>query len=149
MICLGNICRSPLAEELLRTKLNDDFVVDSCGTSAYHEGKQPDKRSILVAQKKGIDISAQKSRPLSEEDYHHFDVLLCMDRSVLSTVLNRAPAGTDTAKIKLFLAEADMNDHQGEVPDPYYGDLTGFQDCYNLIDRATDTIAKKYIAATC
>jgi len=83
MVCLGNICRSPLAEGIMRSKLPEDFIVDSAGTIDMHQGSNPDKRSVKTAAKYGIDISKQLSRPITTEDLNHFDKIYCMDLSNL------------------------------------------------------------------
>lgn len=86
-VCLGNICRSPLAEGILKSKLPESFIIDSAGTIALHEGEHPDKRAISTAAKYGLDISKQRSRPILPKDFEDFDLIYCMDLSVFETVI--------------------------------------------------------------
>lgn len=86
MVCLGNICRSPLAEGILKSKLPDNYIVDSAGTIAMHEDEHPDKRSVKVAALHNIDISKQRSRPIQPKDLEYFDRIYCMDRNNLKDV---------------------------------------------------------------
>ena len=120
MVCLGNICRSPLAEGILRSKVDSDKVlVDSAGTAGYHIGNPPDKRSIAVAQKYGLDISHQRCRKFSRLDFLEFDLIYVMDRSNFSDVAQLASNAQEAQKVKLLLSEVDLD--LQEVPDPYYG----------------------------
>ncbi|MHC5361735.1 low molecular weight protein-tyrosine-phosphatase [Myroides sp. LJL110] len=135
MVCLGNICRSPLAQGILESKLDaSKFFVDSAGTASWHQGKKPDPRSIKIAREHGIDISKQKSRPLSLEDFDLFDYILVMDTDNLKDVLSLAPDQKSKDKVKLIL---DYSQTPGAiVPDPYYGAEDGFLKVYNLLDQA-------------
>lgn len=143
MICLGNICRSPLAEGLMRSKLNfTKFTVDSAGTSGGHKGEAPDKRSIAVANKNGLDISQQKSRKLLKEDFEKFDFLYVMDESNYRDVLEMAQTEEQRKKVIKILDEAFPGENL-DVPDPYYGGSQGFENVYQMLDQATDVIAKK------
>jgi protein-tyrosine phosphatase len=143
MVCLGNICRSPLAEGLMRSKLNfTKFTVDSAGTSGGHKGQAPDKRSIAVAKKNGLDISNQKSRKLLEEDFKKFDVLYVMDQSNYNDVTALARTEDEKKKVIKILDEVFPGENL-DVPDPYYGGSQGFENIYRMLDRATDVIAKK------
>ena len=142
MVCLGNICRSPLAEGILQSKLSSDFNVDSAGTISMHQGKNPDKRSVKVAANHGLDISMQKSRPISPTDLQNFDLIYCMDQNNLKDVLSLCTSQEQKDKVKLFLKEAEM-DGSLEVPDPYWGDLNDFEEVYQLIDRASEKLSKK------
>ena len=120
MVCLGNICRSPLAEGILRSKVDSDKVlVDSAGTAGDHIGNPPDKRSIAVAQKYGLDISHQRCRKFSRLDFLEFDLIYVMDRSNFSDVAQLASNAQEAQKVKLLLSEVDLD--LQEVPDPYYG----------------------------
>lgn len=142
MVCLGNICRSPLAEGILASKVDPDHVfVDSAGTGGYHIGKPPDRRSIAVARKYGLDIGQQRCRQFSKEDFTTFDLIYVMDRSNFSNVARLASTTEDAQKVKLLLEEAPLG--ISEVPDPYYGGDDGFEDVYQMIDRACEAIAKK------
>ncbi|WP_422348237.1 low molecular weight protein-tyrosine-phosphatase [Flagellimonas sp.] len=142
MVCLGNICRSPLAEGVLRSKIDEGAIfVDSAGTAGYHVGNAPDKRSIAVALKHGIDISHQKCRKFSANDFQEFDVIYVMDLSNFSNVLRLANSREDEKKVKLLLDEVDLGFN--EVPDPYYGGPDGFENVYQMVDMACEVIAQK------
>jgi protein-tyrosine phosphatase len=138
MVCLGNICRSPLAEGALRTHLDrsglDWVEVDSAGTGGWHAGEPPDRRSIAVAAGAGVDIRAQRARKLRAVDFEHFDWLLCADRSVLRDVRAMAPAGA-TARVALLLEWAGQG-AGAEVPDPYTGDADDFRQVWAMVDAA-------------
>jgi protein-tyrosine phosphatase len=122
MVCLGNICRSPLAEGILKSKLpHDHFKVDSAGTAAYHIGNPPDKRSIAVA---------------AQDDFDHFDKIFVMDHSNLDNIMQMALTPDDLNKVALLLGE-------DEVPDPYYGNENGFKKVFDLIDRACDQLSEE------
>ncbi len=142
MVCLGNICRSPLAEGILKSKIDPDKVfVDSAGTAGYHIGNPPDERSITVAKKYGLDISSQKCRRFSKTDFKEFDFIYVMDRNNFSDIANLAQNQQEAEKVKLLLSEANVG--ISEVPDPYYGGEDGFEDVYQMIDLACEAIAKK------
>ncbi|MEM9648925.1 MAG: low molecular weight protein-tyrosine-phosphatase [Bacteroidota bacterium] len=142
MVCLGNICRSPLAEGILRSKIDEASVkVDSAGTAGYHVGNPPDKRSIAVAQKHGINISHQRSRQFAASDFKDFDLIFAMDTSNFRNILRLATSTDDEKKVKLLLDEVDLNTN--EVPDPYYGGADGFERVYEMLDKACEAIAKK------
>ena len=136
MVCLGNICRSPLAEGILKSKLDDNYFVDSAGTINYHEGSGPDERSVKTAFKNGIDISMQKSRPIKKSDLDEFDLIFCMDKNNYKDVLKMAD-DSQKHKIRLIL------DNELEVPDPYYGGIDGFDKVYKMLDESCEIIAKK------
>lgn len=143
MICLGNICRSPLAEGLMRSKLNfTKFNVDSAGTSGGHKGQAPDKRSIAVANKNGIDISQQKSRKLVKRDFKVYDYLYVMDGSNYLDVIAMASNKEEIKKVIRIMDEVFPNENL-DVPDPYYGGSQGFENVYRMLDQATDLIANK------
>ncbi|RIV68477.1 low molecular weight protein-tyrosine-phosphatase [Flagellimonas aequoris] len=142
MVCLGNICRSPLAEGILQSKVDPDTVfVDSAGTAGYHVGNPPDSRSIAVAKKYGLNISRQKCRRFSAIDFLEFDLIYVMDRNNFSNVASLATTVQEASKIKLLLDEVDLGIR--EVPDPYYGGEDGFEKVYQMIDKACEAIAKK------
>lgn len=138
MVCLGNICRSPLAEGLLKKKVPESFEVDSAGTSGQHEGENPDKRSVETAQKYGLDISQQKSRPINASDFEYFDRIYCMDKNNFRDVLALAENDEQREKVSLIVAD-------GEVPDPYFGGMEGFEKVYAQLDEATDKIAAELL----
>lgn len=141
MVCLGNICRSPLAHGILESILpSDKFYVDSAGTGNYHIGAPPDQRSIDVARLHGIDISKQKCRQFQVSDFDAFDVIYVMDESNFKDVVNLARDQNDIAKVKLIL---DKDGHpKNEVPDPYFGDDKDFATVFNLLQVACKTISK-------
>lgn len=145
MVCLGNICRSPLAEGIMRNKLNTyklDWEVDSAGTGSWHVGAPPDPRSIEVAKKNNIDISRQRGRQFSRDDFENFDFIFAMDSQNYQNITKLAP--DDKAKEKVELI---MNLHQPgynqSVPDPYWND-DGFQGVFEMVDLACEGIIKKY-----
>lgn len=141
MVCLGNICRSPLAEGILQNKVDPDKVfVDSAGTGGYHIGSKPDSRSIAVGLKYNIDISHQRCRKFSVDDFDEFDVIYVMDLSNYGNVIALARNEHQKNKVRLLMDEVDSM--QKEVPDPYYDD-NGFEHVFHLIDKACTVIAKK------
>ncbi|WP_042247578.1 low molecular weight protein-tyrosine-phosphatase [Nonlabens ulvanivorans] len=143
MVCLGNICRSPLAEGIMRSKLNfTKFSIDSAGTSGSHRGQAPDKRSIAVAKKNGLDISSQASRKLVAEDLVKFDYIFVMDNSNYRDVIALAQNDEQRAKVHKILDWAFPNEDL-DVPDPYYGGDSGFENVYRMLDHVTDVVAKK------
>jgi low molecular weight protein-tyrosine phosphatase len=146
MVCLGNICRSPLAEGLLASKLPaGQFVVDSAGTGNWHVGRQPDERSIAVARKNGLDISCQKGKQFSVSDFDTFDYIYAMDSTNYQDVLALARNEADRSKVNMILNELFPGENV-DVPDPYFGLQNGFDTVYGMLDQACDTIAKKLIA---
>ncbi|WP_282122198.1 low molecular weight protein-tyrosine-phosphatase [Algibacter mikhailovii] len=141
MVCLGNICRSPLAEGILRSKLpNTLFKIDSAGTASYHIGSAPDKRSIAVAHKHGINISQLKGRQFEVSDFDRFDIIYAMDLSNYNNILELARTPNDHSKVRLILNEI-YPDAKHDVPDPYYGGISGFDDVYKMLDLACESIA--------
>lgn len=146
MVCLGNICRSPLAEGLLASKLpKDRFTVDSAGTGHWHVGKQPDERSIAVARKNGLDITYQRGKQFSVSDFDAFDYIFVMDNENLADVLRMARTGQDRKKVSLIL-DALFPGENVDVPDPYYGLANGFDSVYAMLDEACEVIAGKLLA---
>ncbi len=141
MVCLGNICRSPLAEGILKSKLSNAFIVDSAGTANYHTGSSPDKRSIAVARKYGINISNLKGRQFNVSDFDRFDIIYVMDESNFKNVVKLSRNDKDTAKVKMILNEV-YPDQNYDVPDPYYGGDDGFENVYRMLDEACDIIAE-------
>ena len=143
MVCLGNICRSPLAEGILRSKVHkNEFFVDSAGTAAYHVGNLPDVRSIEIASKFGIDLTNQKARKFTVKDFDTFDVIYAMDDSNYQNILSLSRNNEDAQKVKMILNEAHPTKNLS-VPDPYYGGTSGFEDVYKMLDEACELIAKK------
>jgi len=144
MVCLGNICRSPLAEGILQSKLDANFFsVDSAGTAAYHIGELPDQRSIAVAKKHGIDISNQKARKFNIKDFIEFDIIYAMDKENYQNICSLAKNKTELQKVKMILDEVNLSQNLS-VPDPYYGGDDGFQNVYQLLDEACEKISKNY-----
>ena len=145
MVCLGNICRSPLAEGLLASKLPQDrFIVDSAGTGHWHVGKQPDHRSIAVAQKNGLDISCQKGRLFTASDFDEFDYIYVMDNTNYDDVIRLATNDEQRKKVKMILDELFPGE-KVDVPDPYFGLPNGFETVYQMLDEACGIIAEKLL----
>jgi protein-tyrosine phosphatase len=145
MVCLGNICRSPLAEGILASKLpKDKFTVDSAGTGSWHIGHAPDERSIAVAKKNKLDISKQKGRQFTASDFDFFDYIYVMDNSNYSDVMELSKNQEQKNKVQLILNELFPNENV-DVPDPYYGVPNGFDAVYKMLDEACDLIALKLI----
>ena len=143
MVCLDNICRSPLAQGILESKVNlDEVFVDSAGTAAYHVGNLPDERSINVAYKYGINITNQRARKFTVQDFDEFDYIYAMDISNYQNILMLARAEEDENKVRLILNEIYPSENKS-VPDPYYGGNQGFENVYQMLDEACDVISKK------
>ena len=141
-VCLGNICRSPLAEAIFKHKVNKKklgvfFLADSCGTANYHIGDSPDHRTIKNAIKNGIEIQ-HLGRQLSRMDLEVFDLILAMDQSNLDNILKIADVDLQPTKIKLIRAY-DPNG-KGDVPDPYYGTEKDFQEVFEILDRTIENL---------
>lgn len=143
MVCLGNICRSPLAHGILASKVKSkNVIVDSAGTAAYHIGNKPDVRSIAVAKKYQIDITKQKARQFKSTDFEDFDYIYVMDQSNYQNVIALATTAQQKAKVTLIMDELYPN--QGiPVPDPYYGGEQGFEDVFAMLDKVCEKIAAK------
>lgn len=138
MVCLGNICRSPLAHGILVMKIeqrNLDWKVDSAGTASYHQGELPDQRSILTARDNGIDITNQRSRQVTKNDFKDFDHILAMDASNFNNLVKLADTDSKKAKIEMILNYAYPNENR-QVPDPYYDG--GFEIVYEMLELACD-----------
>ena len=142
MVCLGNICRSPLAEGILAHKTKQlDVKVDSAGTAAYHIGELPDKRSIEIADKYNIDLKNQRARQFSRSDFDEFDIIYAMDTNNLAHLISLAETEKERNKIRLILNEINPDSCES-VPDPYYGGENGFQNAYNMLNEACDKIVQ-------
>ena len=141
MVCLGNICRSPLAEGILRSKC-DTLIVDSAGTASYHVGEPPDHRAINVARKNGIDISNLRARQFSINDFEEFDFIFAMDTNNYKDIINLTKSNEH--KKKVFLILDKLNQSNQNVPDPYYGGDEGFNKVFNLLKKACNAIIEKY-----
>lgn len=140
-VCLGNICRSPLAEGIfkkmvLERGLGELFVADSCGTAAYHIGNHPDGRSVENARNNGVDYDSL-ARQLSLGDFVEFDYILPMDSSNLRNIESLAPAEFKSEIIKMRYFDQESPD--GDVPDPYYGGTQGFQNVFEILDRSVNS----------
>ncbi|WP_298514823.1 low molecular weight protein-tyrosine-phosphatase [uncultured Kordia sp.] len=143
MVCLGNICRSPLAEGILASKLDPTkFLVDSAGTAGYHAGELPDRRSIATARQHGFDISYQRSRKFVRNDFQTFDYIFAMDQSNYNNILSLAETEADRKKVHMILNQISPNSN-AEVPDPYYGGDQGFENVYQMLDEACSIFAEK------
>jgi len=153
MVCLGNICRSPMAEGIFRhhAQLNQLKVkVDSAGTSNYHIGEAPDRRAIEFMRTKGIDISGLRARQFTRADFDNFDIIYVMDESNYSNIIRLAASEEDKRKVKLILSEHPEATILS-VPDPYYGGMDGFALVYDLLDAASKAIIaskKSLVSAT-
>jgi protein-tyrosine phosphatase len=142
-VCLGNICRSPLAEAVFKHKvkakgLDHLFEIDSCGTGNYHIGDPPDPRTIANAKKNGVVIE-HLGRQLCDDDLAYFDVILAMDNKNLRSILSLRSAEEYMHKVKL-MREFDPSEKGGEVPDPYYGGEKNFQEVFEMLDRTADAL---------
>ncbi|MEO0976223.1 MAG: low molecular weight protein-tyrosine-phosphatase [Pseudomonadota bacterium] len=141
-VCLGNICRSPLAEGIFSRLVEDadltgDFLIDSAGTGAWHIGNPPDPRSVDIAARHGIDISQQQARTVTPGDFDRFDVIVAMDGDNLAALaaMNNKPS----AEIRLLL-----NAPPADVPDPYFGGPEGFENVYRLIRSGCETLLTSF-----
>ena len=143
MVCLGNICRSPLAHGILESKLPEGWSVDSAGTSGWHEGERPDTRSILESKKNNIDIDHQRSRPVREQDFYDFDILFAMDSSNYTNLCNMAPEEGLKRKVRLIMNEVEAGQNI-QVPDPYSGGQSGFEHVFGMLDEAIDAFLAKH-----
>lgn len=146
MVCLGNICRSPVAEGILRKKAHEKGLpieTDSAGTSAFHLGQPPDARMIVTAKKNGIDISDLRARQFLPIDFHRFDLIYAMDQANYDNIIRLASSDEDRKKVKLILNETQPGSN-AEVPDPYYGGDQGFQHVIDLLTVAVDNAINRY-----
>jgi protein-tyrosine phosphatase len=144
-VCLGNICRSPLAEGVFRAVVAErgmagDFLIDSAGMGDWHAGQAPDHRSIAIARTHGLDISGQRARAIGQEDFARFELILGMDRNNIAELHAIAPDAFRD-RIHLFLDFAGNG--ANEVPDPYFGDASGFAETYRMIRVASEALAAK------
>ncbi len=143
MVCLGNICRSPLAEGIMRKNIEAaglDAMVDSSGTAHFHIGQSPDPRSTESGQKHGVDITPLRGRQFGVADYDNFDLIYVMDNSNYKNVLSLARDEVDKSKVELLLNVSNP-DKFLDIPDPYYGGEQGFENVYQMINEACAKIA--------
>lgn len=137
LVCLGNICRSPMAEGILRHMIREqglDWTTDSAGTGDYHVGERPDSRAMATMQQHGMDISDLRARQLKPPDFDEFDLLLAMDASNLRNMQRLAPDEARATKARLILDHAP--EHGSEVPDPYFGGDDGFEEVHTMLEAA-------------
>lgn len=149
-VCLGNICRSPLAEAVFKHKIREKglesrFEADSCGTSNYHIGDPPDRRTIANARKNGVEIH-HLGRQLGTADLDRFDYIFAMDNSNLRNIQALPNAHRHNDKIRL-MRDYDPEGTGGEVPDPYYGTEPHFQEVFDILDRSTEALIEALLAA--
>lgn len=145
MVCLGNICRSPLAEGILKKKIEENklnWSVDSAGTGAWHIGEQPDRRSIAIARTYGIDISGQRARQLKPTDLDRFDLVLAMDSSNYQNIIRNAFTKEQEEKVHLIMNFFNPGRNEN-VPDPYWDD-NGFEKVFKMLDKACEKIIELY-----
>ena len=143
MVCLGNICRSPLAEGILRSKVDSKKIfVDSAGTGDYHVGDSPDPRSIKIAKKKGLDITSQRGRQFKAADFDKFHYIYAMDTFNYADIISLARNEEDKKKVHLILDEVFPGENV-DVPDPYQGGEQGFINVYEMLEEACTSIASK------
>ena len=144
MVCLGNICRSPLAEGIMRKLTNkQEFLIDSAGTANYHKGTAPDHRSIAIAALHNIDISKQQARQLTHADLDAFDHILVMDEENLCNAQALSPSSAQRNKIALITKAVDL--YVPRIPDPYYGGADGFTQVYELLHDCCTNWLKKQV----
>ena len=147
MVCLGNICRSPLAEGILKNKVKRaglEWEVDSAGIGDWHTGELPDQRSIAIARRFGIDITDQRARQIRKEDLLDFDLILAMDDSNLRQVQLLAKQLNQTkAQVDMIMNYSEPGKNR-TVPDPYYGGIDGFEKVFYMLDEATDRILERH-----
>lgn len=146
MVCLGNICRSPLAEGILQQKARAaglDWEVDSAGTNGYHVGDAPHPLSQKVARHNGLDIGKQRARRFTAADFQRFDKIYAMAGDVVDDMRRIAGRQFDPAKVELLMNEVHPGRDE-DVPDPWYGPEPGYHEVYNMIDAAADKVVEKY-----
>jgi protein-tyrosine phosphatase len=147
MVCTGNICRSPIAEGVLRAKIEaaglaQRVVVDSAGTHGYHTSEAPDPRAIRAAAARGYEIAKLQARPVEPADFEDFHWILALDEGHLKWLAKRAPEGHDV-KLELLMAHASRHEGLREVPDPYYGPDAGFERVLDLVEDACDGVVAR------
>ncbi|HBG69264.1 MAG: hypothetical protein A2W93_04010 [Bacteroidetes bacterium GWF2_43_63] len=146
MVCLGNICRTPIAVGILRKKLADigsSSEVDSCGFEPHHIGDSADTRALTVMTENGIDISDHRAKLFHPDNFKNFDLILAMDKFILDDIKRMAKSEDDLKKVDLLL-NVQYPGMNCEVPDPYYGDTDGFHKTFDIIDKALDVLIEKY-----
>lgn len=144
IVCMGNICRSPTGEAVLKAKAQQmgvDIMVDSAGTIGYHQGNPPDPRAKAAGEKRGYSFRGIRARQVVEADFEEFDLILAADNDNLADLQQRCPAHLQH-KLALFLSFSDSN--HDEIPDPYYGGDNGFELVLDLIENASDNLLKRF-----
>lgn len=145
MVCLGNICRSPLAHGILQGKISDaglNISVDSAGTNGFHDGELPDVRSIAKASEYDLDITNQQSRQITKNDLRDFDLIYAMDASNYNNIIALCSSEEEKAKVKMIMNEVEEGKNVS-IPDPYFGGEDGFEKVYQMLDLACDKIIEK------
>lgn len=143
MVCLGNICRSPLAEGILTAMVDPTkYDVQSAGTGGWHVGSPPDERSIKVAAQNGIDITSQRGKQFSTYDFEIYDFIFVMDNANYKDVIKLAKNETEKKKVALILDEVFPGE-QVNVPDPYYGGEKGFQQVFDMLYQSCEKIVSR------
>lgn len=146
MVCLGNICRSPLAEGILKEKARKaglDWIIESAGTNGYHNGEAPHQLSQKVARLNGIDISEQRSRKMTSSDIETYDLIYALAPDVMTDIQKITRNSFDPKKVRLIMEEQFPGANL-EVPDPWYGPEPGYHEVYQLLNEVCDVIIKKY-----
>jgi len=146
MVCLGNICRSPLAEGIMKEKIEQqalDWYVDSAGTSSWHIGSNPDRRSIAIAESHNIDIGSQKARQFNRQDFDDFDIIFAMDSENFQNIIKLAPDNEAKAKVKMIMNQFEPGMNQS-VPDPYW-DSNGFENVFQMLEKACEAFIEREI----
>jgi len=144
MVCLGNICRSPLAQGILEAKASEhelNWKIDSAGTAAYHVGEKPDSRSISTAAINGLDITSQRARKFRKNDFEEFDLIYAMDSNNFQDIVAQATDELQKNKVHLILNEAYPGENRN-VPDPYWNDR--FDEVYEMLEKSCERIVNKY-----
>ncbi|MCO6492291.1 MAG: low molecular weight phosphotyrosine protein phosphatase [Phaeodactylibacter sp.] len=145
MVCLGNICRSPLAEGIMKHKLREhglDWTVDSAGTGFWHVGEPPDPRSVSTARQHGLDISRQRARQIQPADLDDYDLILAMDSSNYKDILRLANGSRQETKVEMILNYVDPGSNRN-VPDPYWND-DGFDRVFQMLDEACERVIERH-----
>ena len=143
MVCLGNICRSPIAQGILSSKTKHlNVIVASAGTAGYHTGSPPDRRSIEIAKRHNIDLQNQRARQFTRNDFDEFDIIYAMDTNNYAHLIALTKNQKEKEKIRMILNEIEPGLFQS-VPDPYYGGKNGFEKVYNLLEKACHKIVNQ------
>lgn len=143
VVCMGNICRSPTAEAVLKAKaeeMSKSVFIDSAGTLAYHQGEQPDRRARLAGEKRGYSFAGMRARKVTAQDFIDFDMILAADKDNLLDLKAQCPQQYQH-KLSMFLSHGHTN--YKEIPDPYYGGENGFELVLDLIEEAAESILRK------